>query len=111
SSKIGTPAMFSGGCLIVSGLSPGAIPASIRTRCVAVCVQVMVLSCVGHLTSCAASGDMKRSCDSQCGSSLRWYAYQPEIFCFAVGAYVRRMLLSAVHVPANACRVRSGVRT
>ena len=34
-------------------------------------VHVMVLNCVGHRTICAASGDMKRSCDSQCGSSLR----------------------------------------
>ena len=71
SSKIGTPAIFSGGCVMVSGLSPGATPASISTRFVAVYVHVMVLNCVGHRTICAASGDMKRSCDSQCGSSLR----------------------------------------
>ena len=58
----------------------------------------MVLSCVGQLTSCAASGDSKRICCSQCGSSLRWYAYQPETFCFVVGAHVKRMLLSVEFV-------------
>src|SRR4030095_4648428 len=96
---------------MVSGLAPGATPSSTRSRFVAVYVHENVESCVCHEVTGDASGDRTTFWICHHGSSLRWYAYQPEIFCLGVRPHVSRTLLSTVHVPAYACRAVSFLRT
>ncbi len=80
--------------MMVSGLAPGATPASNRRRLVAVYVHLNVDNCVCQVVTRTASGALVFAAIAQCGSTLYWYAYHPVNFCLSVIPHVTLPLLS-----------------